>query len=176
MGSTELCNAEETYLGLLTVPCWVGPSFLFCVEGLFVASRTRAAIMSSRRTRTGLLRLGFGCSSSSSTSMAKSLSPVVSPRPNELDVPNGCETDSGSAEVEGTLIGTSWNARAGPLVLGGAALEVGTLPLMDEDGTVPGIEPAKVGWMRFLGLRFAMRVCTCSPPGAAFAAPPKSCD
>ena len=52
------------------------------------------------------------------------------------------------------------------------------MPFEDEEGTELEMLPANVGWMRFLGLRFATSVLMCSPPGAACAlvALPKSCD
>ena len=76
--------------------------------------------------------------------------------------------------------GTSWNGREGAAEVKteDTGFEEGTalMPLTEDDGTDPESDPAKVGCMRFLGFRFAMRVCTCSPPlcTVAGAALPKS--
>ena len=97
--------------------------------------------------------------SPSSTSIIAKSPSVLSPRPvpNPLVlmlVPNGCETERASAEVAGTEMGTSWNARAEELA-GGTSFEEGMelMPFTDEEGTELEMLPANIGWMRFFGLR-----------------------
>ena len=97
-------------------------------------------------------------SPSSTSIIAKSPSVLsLRPVPNPLVVmlvPNGCETESASAEVAGTEMGTSWNARAEELA-GGTGFEEGMelMPFMGEESTE--LE-AREHWL-YAFLRLALR-------------------
>ena len=68
------------------------------------------------------------------------------------------------------MLEDSWNART----LDDVYMDDGGLMPFEDDGTDVDMPPARVGCMRFLGLRFATRVWICSPLGAALGSLPNT--